>query len=337
MLAEYREWPLPAHDHLTKGTCMTNPSLTTPAELRESLRSVVSIPITPFGADGAIDEKTYVALLARLTEGGVTVVTVNGNTGEYYSMSPAERKRLVDLTVANVPESVTVIVGVGLDIDTGHAEAAAAREAGAHCIMVHQPPHPFRSVNGWIEYNSRIAAGAPELGLIPYVKDTKIDAEAIASLAGRSPQLVAVKYAVGDPARIGDVMADLPDLDIVWLCGVAEIWAPFFSIAGAAGFTSGLVTVDPARSLRMQAALERGDLAAAMVEWRSVRAFEQLRARASSEDNVSVIKEALAQLGLSSRVVRPPIAEVSPGVAAQISDILTSWGLAPARDEEVSA
>jgi hypothetical protein len=38
----------------------------------------------------------------------------------------------------------------------------------------------------------------------------------------------------------------------------------------------------------------------------SIRVFEELRADDASADNVSVVKEALAQLGLAPRAVRPP-------------------------------
>ena len=43
-----------------------------------------------------------------------------------------------------------------------------------------------------------------------------------------------------------------------------------------------------------------------MKAWELTRRFEELRAADSSADNVSVVKEALAQLGLCRRDVRPP-------------------------------
>ena len=65
-----------------------------------------------------------------------------------------------------------------------------------------------------------------------------------------------------------------------------------------------------------------------MKAWEDCRAFEELRAADSSADNVSVVKEALAQLGLC-RAGRPPAQ--SPGlpdeVRAQIGEILGDWGL----------
>ena len=51
-------------------------------------------------------------------------------------------------------------------------------------------------------------------------------------------------------------------------------------------------------------ALRAGDFAQAMKVWDTARRFEELRAADASADNVSVVKEALAQLGLCRADVR---------------------------------
>ena len=59
-----------------------------------------------------------------------------------------------------------------------------------------------------------------------------------------------------------------------------------------------------------------------------MRRFEELRLAESSADNVSVVKEALAQLGLCRPDVRPPSHRVPEDVRGQIATILRHWGLA---------
>lgn len=297
-------------------------------ELRDALRTVVAIPVTPFGPDGEVDEDTYVSLLARLTEGGVTALTPNGNTGEYYALSPAERRRVVELTMCHAPGR-TVIAGVGLDLATAIDDARAARDNGATAVMVHQPVHPFRSRDGWVEYHRAIAAAVPGLGVIPYLKDPKIDARTLGRLIEQCPNLVGVKYAIADPMRAARTVGELADAPATWICGVAEAWAPFFAVAGVTCFTSGLVTISPAKSLRMLKALQAGDHEAAMEEWRSVRAFEELRARDDSEHNVSTVKEALHQLGLCRPDVRLPSTRLEETDREAVGGILRSWGLLP--------
>ena len=231
---------------------------------------------------------------------------------------------MVELTVAAAPDAV-VVAGVGLDLATATADARAAVLAGADAVMVHQPVHPFRSLEGWVAYHGEIARAVPDTGLLPYVKDPRVDADAVFALARTCPQLVAVKYAVPQPILFAGLVKDTASLDLVWLCGLAEYWAPFFAVGGAAGFTSGLATVDPARSLAMLDALHRSDQTAMLELWHEIRRFEELRAVAESQDNVSVVKEALAQQGLAPRSVRPPISEVTPGVRVQVAEILAAW------------
>ncbi len=66
---------------------------------RAALADVVAIPVTPFAEDGSVDPGTYRALLRRLLDGGITTLTPNGNTGEFYALSPAERSLVTELTV----------------------------------------------------------------------------------------------------------------------------------------------------------------------------------------------------------------------------------------------
>ena len=77
----------------------------------------------------------------------------------------------------------------------------------------------------------------------------------------------------------------------------------------------------------MLEALRENDFQAAMQSWESARRFEELRLANASADNVSVVKEALAQLGLCRADVRPPSRPLPDNIKSEISGILRSWGL----------
>ena len=64
-----------------------------------------------------------------------------------------------------------------------------------------------------------------------------------------------------------------------------------------------------------------------MISWESARRFEELRLADASADNVSVVKEALAQLGLCRADVRPPSRPLPPEIKAEITTILSAWGM----------
>jgi 4-hydroxy-tetrahydrodipicolinate synthase len=194
-------------------------------------------------------------------------------------------------------------------------------------IMIHQPVHPYVSAEGWIDYHAAIAGAVPDLGVVLYIRDERRTGAQIAALADRAPNVVGVKYGVRDATKFAGVARDAGLDRLTWLAGAAELTAPAFWAGGARGFTSGLANVSPALALAMLRALRENDFVAAMQVWESARRFEELRLADGSADNVSVVKEALAQLGLCRPDVRPPSRPLPENIKTEISAILTSWGM----------
>ena len=193
--------------------------------------------------------------------------------------------------------------------------------------MVHQPLHPYQTEGGWVDYHRQVAAAVPGMGVVPYIRDTRIDARRLRQLARDCPNLVGIKYAVPNPVNFTKLVTETADLDITWICGLAERWAPFFWLGGATGFTSGLAAVAPELAWGLMSALKAGDIGGAMTLWRSMEPFEALRNQDDAAFNVSVIKDALSQLGLTGSGVRPPASPVSSGMRSQIRGLLIDWGL----------
>ncbi|MCC5034400.1 dihydrodipicolinate synthase family protein [Streptomyces sp. WAC 00631] len=297
------------------------------ARLKAALAEVVAIPVTPFGAEGRVERATYRALLRRLLDGGVVTVTPNGNTGEFYALTPEERRTVVEETMAETGGQATVVVGVGHDVPTAVGAARHARDCGAEMVMVHQPVHPYVSQDGWVDYHRAIAEAVPELGVVPYIRNELLDGERIARLGELCPNVLGVKYAVPDAARFAAVARDAGLDRFTWVAGLAELYAPSYWAVGATGFTSGLVNVAPRLSLAMLVALRAGDYAAAMAVWERVREFEALRAERQAANNVSVVKEAMAVLGLCRREVRPPSRPLPEPERGRVASLLKGWDL----------
>jgi 4-hydroxy-tetrahydrodipicolinate synthase len=295
--------------------------------LKAALADVVAIPVTPFAADGTIDTAAHRALLRRLLDGGVRILTPNGNTGEFYALTPEERRTVTELTIGEVGGRATILVGVGHDVPTAVAAAEHARDAGAEMVMVHQPVHPYVSQEGWVDYHRAIAEAVPGLGVVPYIRNPQLGGEALAGLADSCPNVIGVKYAVPDVTRFAAFARDAGLDRFVWIAGLAELYAPAYFSAGATGFTSGLVNVAPGVSLAMLEALRAGDHAAAMKVWEQIRRFEELRADRQSANNVTVVKEALASLGLCRRDVRPPSRELPQAQRAEVATEVAGWSI----------
>ncbi|MFI2631287.1 dihydrodipicolinate synthase family protein [Streptomyces collinus] len=294
---------------------------------RAALADVVAIPVTPFAEDGSVAQDTHRALLRRLLDGGITTLTPNGNTGEFYALTPEERRLVTELTIDEARERAVILVGVGHDIPTAVASARHARELGAQMVMVHQPVHPYVSQAGWVDYHRAVAEAVPELGVVPYIRNAQLTGARLAELADSCPNVIGVKYAVPDAARFAAFARDAGLERFVWVAGLAEPYAPSYFSAGATGFTSGLVNVAPAVSLNMIEALRSGDYRAAMKVWEQIRRFEELRAANGSADNVTVVKEALASLGLCRREVRPPSKPLPENGRAEVAAIAAGWSI----------
>ncbi|MFI0236891.1 dihydrodipicolinate synthase family protein [Streptomyces sp. NPDC016845] len=296
---------------------------------RTALADVVAIPVTPFAEDGSVDEATYTALLRRLLDAGVRTLTPNGNTGEFYALTPQERRLVTELTLTETGErpGASVLVGVGHDVPTAVEAARHARDLGAHMVMVHQPVHPYVSEGGWVDYHRAIAQAVPEIGVVPYLKNASLPGARLAELGADCPNVIGVKYAVPDAARFAAFARDAGMDRFVWVAGLAEPYAPSYFSAGATGFTSGLVNVAPGVSLSMIEALRAGDYPKAMKVWEQIRRFEELRGADASANNVTVVKEALASLGLCRREVRPPSQELAVGERAEVAGIAAGWSI----------
>src|ERR1700733_13189433 len=111
-------------------------------ELRHALVTAVVAPVTPLHADGSPDWDTYAALTGRLIDGGITVITPNGNTGEFYALSPAEARQAAEMAArasAGRGQGTELLAGVGHDIASAVEAAGHARDQGIRMIMIHQP------------------------------------------------------------------------------------------------------------------------------------------------------------------------------------------------------
>ena len=297
--------------------------------LRHALAAVVVVPVTPFHADAeqTPDWDTYAALTGRLIDGGITTITPNGNTGEFYALTNAEARQALETAAQASRGRAELLAGVGHDIATAISSARHAQDHGARMIMIHQPVHPYVSQAGWIDYHAAIAGAVPDLGVVLYLRTERIAGAHIAALADRAPNVIGVKYGVRDATTFAGVARDAGIDRFTWLAGAAELTAPAYYAAGAHSFTSGLANVNPAIALSMFDALKANDFGAAMKVWEAVRRFEELRGADSSADNVSVVKEALSQLSLCRADVRPPSRLLPADIKEEISGILKSWGM----------
>lgn len=69
--------------------------------------------VTMFDSSGELDEEATSAHLDRLISEGAHGIVVGGTSGEFISLTDAERRRLIDVAVRAVAGRVPLIVGTG--------------------------------------------------------------------------------------------------------------------------------------------------------------------------------------------------------------------------------
>ncbi len=295
--------------------------------LVERLRSVFVTTVTPFEADGGIDYGRVGANAEFLVESGIAVLVPCGNTGEFSSLGLDECNRVTAATVEAVGGRAVVIAGIGWSLPMAIELAKHASESGADGVMAHHPVHTYIDREGLRRYYEGLIE-ALDIGLVLYKRGPELTDELVGALA-ESEKVVGVKYAVNDLNAFANLVHDSTG-DVAWLCGTAERWAPFFHLAGAVGFSSGLANFAPGESLALFEALEAGEWERAMELRARLVPFEEIRQARFSGNNVPAVKEAMRRLGLCEAYVRDPLLELDPATAQRVGEIVAEWNLDPA-------
>ena len=291
-----------------------------------AVQGISGVHVTPYGADGTIDAALLSAVVDRIAAGGIHNIVSGGNTGEFYSLTLDEVRQVQDLAIAANAGRSMLTAAVGRSIADAIALGRRAKSAGADALMAHQPLDPFAAPQAQAGY-FRAIADAVDLPLIAYVRSDAMTVKDILSVANH-PNVVAVKFATTNVMLLSDCVRESGPETAIWVCGLAESWAlPFYSL-GARGFTSGLVNIDPARSLRIHAALEAGDFATARDLVATIAVFEKLRTKFGNGANVTVVKEGLMAIGYPVGPVRVPgLDRLDDADRATVAAIVAGWGV----------
>jgi 4-hydroxy-tetrahydrodipicolinate synthase len=271
--------------------------------VRAALTGISGIHVTPYDGEGAIDLGLVRKLVARIAQAGVQNIVSGGTTGEFFCLTAAEVERMQAEAFAAVGDMALRTAAVGRSLREALATARAAIANGAEALMIHHPMDPFAAPVAQADYFIAIAE-AVTVPVMAYLRTDLIAPDDVARIAGHA-NVAALKFATPNLVYLGDCMRAAPAAAI-WVCGLAEGWAPAFYGAGARGFTSGFVNVDPAYSLRIWAALEAGRYAEARALVEPIAPFEKLRTKFNNGANVTVVKEAMQLDGWQVGPVRLP-------------------------------
>jgi 4-hydroxy-tetrahydrodipicolinate synthase len=117
------------------------------------LGSIITAMVTPFDADGRVDEEAAVRLMHHLAEHGSQGLVIAGTTGESATLTDEEQLALIALAVDEVGDQLTIIAGVGSN-DTRHAVwlTERATELGPDALLSVNPYYNRPSRRGIVAH-----------------------------------------------------------------------------------------------------------------------------------------------------------------------------------------
>lgn len=129
------------------------------SKLRTAWKGVFPACVTPFTKGGAPDAATTRAMIDMFIAEGASGLIVAGSTGEWFSLSNAERTDLFALAVEHTARRVPVIGGTSaIATDDAVALTRAAKKLGMDGVMVLPPPYALPSRREVINHFAEIGA-----------------------------------------------------------------------------------------------------------------------------------------------------------------------------------
>jgi 4-hydroxy-tetrahydrodipicolinate synthase len=292
--------------------------------------STFVISLTPFTEDGALDEDGLRAHLRRLAAAGIGVYLAGSGSGEGYTLSREERRRVLEIggeeLVGNVPvramgveprtaaEVVTLAedaVAVGIEatqvysLDLGHGYRPTADEQRTYLrtVLDHAPGHLVLSTHQSVGYHYEPAL--------------------IDELLTGYPRVIGVNVTHRDLVYVSEVLDAVDDRVDVHVGG--PMHALGATALGATGYLSSEGNLAPRLCGSLIECIDRGDHEAAT---RAHHDVMEIHEATQALGGIVGAKAALRLLGAPGGWPRAPRLPVAPERAQTLVDVLVRLGVA---------
>jgi 4-hydroxy-tetrahydrodipicolinate synthase len=282
--------------------------------------------VTPFRQDLSLDETALRQLVQRQIAAGINFLVPCGTTGESPTLTGAEQRRVVEITIEEARRTKTPVVAGAGGNNTAHVIEMAREfeKLGASGILSVSPYYNKPTQEGLYQHYIAIAAAISLpiiLYNIPGRTGVNIEPATVARLA-EIENIVGVKEASGNIGQMALVLASVPKSFAV-LSGDDGITIPLMSLGGR-GLISVVSNEIPAEMTRIVQLCLANDFAAALeIHQRYFRLMEANFV----ETNPGPAKAAMALMGLLEPVFRLPMVAPKPENLARIRSALEGVGL----------
>ncbi len=281
--------------------------------------------VTPFRADLTVDEACLRRLVRRQVEAGINFLVPCGTTGESPTLSRAEKRRVVEITLEEAAGKAPVLAGAG-GYNTAEVIEAAREweELGVDGILSVTPYYNKPTQEGLYQHY-RAIAGAVKVPIIVYSvagrTGVNVECGTMARLA-EVENIAGIKEASGNIGQMAGMVNAVGERMVV-LSGDDAITLPLAALGGR-GVISVVANEIPAE----MTALTQHCLHNEFAEARRLQGkYLGLMEINFVESNPIPVKAAMALMGLLEPVWRLPMVAPAAGNLAKIQAVLASMGL----------
>lgn len=290
------------------------------------LRGCGTALVTPFQADGSIDEQAFSNLVAWQVESGIDFLVPCGTTGETPTLSHDEWLRVIDLAIEVAAGRVPIVAGATSN-STREAVAKAqelSSRPGVDAILTASPYYNKPTQEGQFQHFKAIAEAVNKpviLYNVPGRTAANIEPGTIARLA-EVPHIAGVKEASGNLTQIAEICnAAGPEFSV--LSGDDAMTLPLIALGGV-GVISVVANEIPREMAEMTRAALNNDWEGAR---RIFRKYLPLMQANFMESSPMPVKAVLAMMGRIQEAYRLPMVPVRRDTRSKLQRIAADAGL----------
>ena len=204
------------------------------------IHGCITALITPFKANGKLDEIGLENLILRQIENGVHGIVPCGTTGESPTLTHEEHQEVIKISIDVTKKKIPVIAGTGSNSTNEALEmTASAEEAGANATLQVVPYYNKPNQEGLFKHFSEISKHTSLpliLYNIPGRSVVNLEVGTIKKLATENKNIVGIKEASGDINIVKEIKLVCPK-DFIVLSGEDSLNLSILE-EGGSGFIS---------------------------------------------------------------------------------------------------
>ncbi|KPJ63103.1 MAG: dihydrodipicolinate synthase [Planctomycetes bacterium DG_23] len=297
------------------------------------IEGIIPAVVTPFDKDENLDLGALKVIIGRLLEAGVHGIFVVGSTGEFWALSPEEKRRIFEAAVETVAGKVPVYAGTCAN-STAETVLLSKEAESAGCDFVSVlTPSFIKPSDEELYLHYKAVVDAIKIPAILYSNPARtnilLSTSLVRRLARDFEQVAGIKDSSGDLTQTAEYINSTPERFSV-IAGRDTLIFATLMMGGPAAIaaTSNIV---PEIVVGIYENFSQGNLDEAR---KLQRQLAPLRLAFSLGSFPSVIKEAAELKGLPAGPCRRPIGPLTPENREKLKNILQRMEVEIKKTEE---